>query len=195
MTIHDLPNVKILSREFKADPYPFYARLRAEAPVQAVPMPMHYIGWLLTRYDDVVSVLKDDQRFLKNWKNALTDEQKKFVPWIPPVFEPIMEHLLEVDGVQHNRLRGLVHKAFTPRMIENMRTRIDTLANDLLDQAARKGKFDLIKDYALPIPLTIISDIMGVAPKDRRSFHRLSKAMVDLTSKNSILWSVPAAFG
>lgn len=194
MTVHDLPKVNIYSREFKADPYPFYARLREEAPLHGVWLPMKFPAWLVTRYDDVAAVLKDDTRFIKDWRNAITDEQMKFVPWIPPTFKPIMEHLLRVDGDQHWRLRGLVHKAFSPRIIENMRARVETLANELLDQAERKGKFDLIKDYALPIPLTIISDTLGVREKDRPHFHYWAKMLMDFTSKSNLLWSVPPSY-
>src|SRR5438046_1060870 len=122
-----LPAVNIASREFKANPYPFYARLRAEAPVYRVAVPGNIPAWLITRYDDVVSVLKDDQTFLKNFRSAMTPEQIKKLPWVPPIFRPLEQNLLGLDGEHHARLRGLVHKAFTPKRIEQIRGMVEAL--------------------------------------------------------------------
>src|SRR5687767_14140258 len=100
MTTHNMPQVNIASREFKTDPYPFYAMLRADAPVHAVPMPSAHNkrAWLITRYEDVVMVLKDDVRFIKNERNALSADQKKKLPWVPPMFQAFSQNILMVDG-------------------------------------------------------------------------------------------------
>src|SRR3954454_3762093 len=87
------PQVNIASREFKADPYPFYAQLRAEAPVFRVKLPNKQLAWLITRYDDVSAVLKDDQRFVKNPRNAMTPEQIKKLPWAPSYFNALSQNL------------------------------------------------------------------------------------------------------
>ncbi|MCI0398433.1 MAG: cytochrome P450 [Chloroflexi bacterium] len=190
--INNLPQVNIAGREFKSDPYPFYARLRAEAPVYRTVLPDKQAAWLITRYDDVLMVLKDDQRFVKNFRMAKSDEQLAKLPWIPPMFKPFMNNLLDSDGDVHARRRSLIHKAFTPRVIEQMRGRVETLAHELLDTAARRGQMDLVRDYALPIPLTIISEILGVPPKDREKFHKWSKTLLSLTSAgNSALLGIP----
>ena len=81
----------------------------------------------------------------------------------------------------HTRLRGLVHQAFTPRLIENMRGRVQALTDELLDRVESRGRMDLIHDYALPLPATIIAEILGVPARDRHRFHRWSNAM--LTAK------------
>src|SRR5215831_6540171 len=107
----NLPTVNIASREFRADPYPFYAKLRAEAPVYRTILPDKQVAWLITRYDDVLMVLKDDQRFLKNPYTAKTPEQIAKVPWVPAAFKAFERNLLSLDGADHTRLRGLVHKA------------------------------------------------------------------------------------
>jgi cytochrome P450 len=192
----NLPQVNIAEPKFKANPYPFYARLRAEAPVYPTAIPgLKGRAWLITRYDDVFAVLKDEQRFMKDWRVAMTDEQKKRIPWIPPMFKPLMGHLLDLDGVEHARLRGLIHKAFTPRMIEQMCNRVEALSHDLLDMAEQRGTFDLVADYALPVPLTIISEILGVPPKDRERFSRWTKRMIALSaSGHGMLLGIPAVW-
>jgi cytochrome P450 PksS len=170
-------NVGIASPEHKADPYPFYARLRAESPVCSVPLTGKHSAWLVTRYDDVVSVLKDD-RFAKNKQSALTPEQLGREPWMPSMFKPLARNMLDLDPPDHTRLRALVQKAFTPRLIEGMRDRIQTLTNELLDAVQGQGQMDLMRDYAMPVPTTIIAEMLGVPVEDRHKFHRWSAAIM-----------------
>src|SRR5215475_2880774 len=132
------PPINIASPEFKANPHPFYARLRAEAPVYRTILPDKQAAWLITRYDDVMMVLKDDKRFVKNVRNAKSAQQLAKMPWIPPMFRPLAHNLLDSDWDDHSRMRGLVHKAFTPSLVEQMCGRVQTLANELLDAAERK---------------------------------------------------------
>jgi cytochrome P450 PksS len=172
-----ITNVNIASREFKADPYPFYARLRAEAPVCRVALPGKQTAWLITRYDDVVAVLKDE-RLAKDKRNALTPEQASKQPWVPAMFKPLERNMLDLDAPDHTRLRALVHKAFTPRLIERMQERIQKLADELLDTVQNRWAMDLIRDYALPIPTTIIAQMLGVPVADRHRFHRWSSTIV-----------------
>jgi cytochrome P450 PksS len=169
-----MKDVNIASREFKANPYPFYARLRAEAPVYRVTLPDKQTAWLITRYDDVVRALKDE-RLAKDKLNALTPDQIAKQPWVPKMFMPLTRNMLDLDPPDHTRLRALVQKAFTPRLV---RERIQTLTYNLLDAAQAKGKMDLIRDYALPIPTTIIAEMLGVPAGERHKFQRWSRAMV-----------------
>lgn len=182
MASHSVPTVDIASREFNQNPYPFYKMLRAEAPVHPVKVAGSYNkrAWLITRYDDVVSVLKDDARFIKHPTNALDQSQVKKLPWMPSMFKAFSANILYVDGADHLRLRGLIHKAFTPRMIEKMQGNVETLTNRLLDDAEKRGSFDLINDFALPIPLNIIADMLGVDRKDRSNFAKWSKSMIEV---------------
>src|SRR5262245_59610286 len=119
--MNNLPKVNIASREFKTNPYPFYARLRAESPVYRTILPDKQPAWLVTRYEDVLMVLKDEERFVKNRNTAMSKEQLAKTPWVPPMFKSLMHTLLDKDKGEHARLRGLIHKAFTPRLIERMR--------------------------------------------------------------------------
>jgi len=190
-TTNNLPIVDIASRKFKADPYPFYARLRAEAPVYRTLVPAYrgiwprkQPAWLITRYEDVLMVLKDDERFVKDRALTITGQQPSKQASLPSAIKAFERNLLDVDGAEHERLRGLIHKAFTPRLIEHMRQRVQALSNELLDSAERKGQFDLIRDYALPVPMTIISEILGVPPKDRLRFARWSKGVVSVSGSS-----------
>jgi cytochrome P450 PksS len=189
--MNKLPTVNIASREFKANPYPFYAQLRAEAPVYRTVLPDKQPAWLVTRYADVMAILKDDLHFAKNPVNAKSPEQIKKMPWVPPMFRAFSHNMLDSDSDQHTRLRGLVHKAFTPQLVEHMRNRVETLANELLDNATHLGRMDVIKDYALPIPLTIISEIMGIERADRENFHRWMSTIMELSSTAFPLVGIP----
>src|SRR6266567_797519 len=169
--------VDVTDATFKANPFPFYAQLRAEAPVFPVKLPTKQRAWLITRYDDVLNVLKDE-RFAKDCRNAMTPEQLKKLPWMPPMFKPLEHNMIDLDSPDHTRLRALVHKAFTPRLIEQMRDQIQALTNELLERAEPNGGMDLIADFALPLPLTMIGRILGVPAEDNQKFHRWSKTLI-----------------
>ena len=185
--------MNIVSAEFKADPFPFFARLRVSDPVYRTTLPDKTPVWLLTRYDDVNSLLRD-QRFTKNRRNALTNDQLRKLPWTPPMFRPLERNMLDLDPPDHTRLRSLVHKAFTPGLVEQMRSRTQAISDELLDRVAPLGEMDLISDFALPLPMTIITEILGVPAKDHDKFHRWSKAVVALTSPSPTLRVLPAVW-
>ena len=185
--------VNIVSAEFKADPFPFFARLRASDPVYRTTLPDKTVVWLLTRYDDVTALLRDE-RFTKNRRSALTKEQLRKLPWVPPMFRPLERNMLDVDPPDHTRLRSLVHKAFTPGLVEQMRLRTQTIADELLDRVVSTGEMDLIRDFALPLPMTIITEILGVPAKDHDKFHRWSKAVVSLSSPTPTLRVLPGVW-
>jgi cytochrome P450 len=188
-----LSTVDVTAPAFKADPFPFYARLRAEAPVLPVTVPRMGQAWLVTRYDDVAAVLKDDRRLVKNQREALTREQLKKTRTVPRMFSALERGMLSLDGDDHDRLRALVHKAFTPRRIEQMREQMQLVADDLLDAAERRGgRMDLIADYALPLPLTMIGRIIGVPEKDHRRFSAWSTALIGTGSRRNPLGAVPS---
>src|SRR5262249_16332956 len=181
----------ITSSAFKADPYPFYGHLRRNFPVQRVTLPDRRTAWLVTRYDDVSAVLKDP-RFAKDKSNVLTREQ---LPWVPAFFAPLEQNMLDRDPPDHTRLRLLVQKAFTPRLVEQMRPRIETLTSDLLDAVAHRGSMELIHDYALPLPTTVIAEMLGMPGGDRHKFHRWSNRILTLTSSRwGALLSIPSVW-
>lgn len=183
--------VRIASPEFKADPFPYYARLRAEAPVLRMTLLAKEAAWLVTRYDDVATVLKDE-RFVKDPMNALTPIQAGNRPWFRklPLFKSMQRNMVNLDPPDHTRLRALVGKAFTPRLIEQLRQRVQTLTDELLDNVQDRGRMDVIRDYALPLPATIIAEMLGVPVEDRHRFHRWSNAMMTISSNWRMLKAV-----
>ena len=183
--------VDILSSEFKSNPFPLLARLREEKPFCRVTLLDKTPVWLVTRYEDVKKLLTDE-RFAKSRYNALTPEQLRKQPWVPPMFRPLERTMIDLDPPEHTRLRQLVHKAFTPRLIEQMRERVQTLANELLDAITRKAEMDLIREYALPLPMTIITEILGVPAHDRDKFHKWSKVIVAVDQFNANWRVIPA---
>jgi cytochrome P450 PksS len=170
-------DVDIAGRAFKADPYPLFARLRAEAPVCRVPIADKHATWLVTRYDDVVAVLKDE-RIIKQRRLAFTPEQAARQPWIPAAVRPLERNMLDLDPPDHTRLRGLVHKAFTPRMVDDLRGRVQQITDELLDAVRDRGRMDLIRDFALPLPSIVIAELLGIPVRDRHRFHRWSTALL-----------------
>lgn len=187
----NLDHIDIAARQHKTNPYPFYARLRAEHPVYPVTLPDKRTIWLITRYDDVVTVLKDE-RFVKNQANAAAGNKTAKQPWIPPFARPLTRHMLNQDKPDHPRLRGLVNKAFSPRLVEQMRGRIQSLTSELLKRVHGQRHIDLIPDYALPIPTTIIAEMLGVPAEDCSKFNRWSNTVMQVsTTRWGILRAIP----
>ena len=160
----------IVSPAFKADPLPASARLRAELPVARVSVPgVPDDAYLVTRYEDAVAVLRDE-RFVKDVRNA-RDPVHLRQPWMLRALQPLAHTMLDSDGDEHRRLRSLVRDTFTPRYVAQLEPRIQEVADELLERMAAAGKADLVADYALLLPLTLISEILGVAERDRLRFR------------------------
>jgi cytochrome P450 PksS len=167
----DLPDFS--SPDFKCDPFPVLARMRAECPVARFPAGGDKAPWLVTRHADVVALLKDER-----FTTDMSQVPGARLPWIPGFARPLTRNMLDLDDPDHRRLRALVQKAFTPQMIEPMRARIHALSADLLDRAGRAGTVDLVRDYALPIPTIIISEMLGIPLSDRARFQRWTSIIV-----------------
>ena len=172
---------ELAASRFKANPYPFYARLRAEAPVCRTTI-FRQPTWLVTRYRDVLALLKDE-RFVKDWPPRTR--------WVHRLSGPATRHMLNADAPDHTRLRTLVHKAFTPRFVERLRERIQSACDEMLDKAATDGRLELMHGYALPLPLTIIAELLGIPAEDRLRFHSLSRRNLAASSLVNILRALP----
>lgn len=192
MNEREIVSPDLASPRFKADPYPFYARLRAEAPVWRTRLPDKRTAWLVTRYEDVAGVLKDG-RLAKDPLNAQDPEQRAEGPWVPGFLKPLEQNMLDLDDPDHKRLRALVSKAFTPRLIERLRERIEGICRELLDVMERKSRTELVRDYALPLPATVIAELLGIPAKDQRRFHRWSNRIVSISSGRDVWRALPAA--
>jgi cytochrome P450 len=167
----------LYSDDFRADTYATFARMREHDPVFCQPgVDGETPIWFVTRYDDAEAVLLDDERFVRDPRLALPPEQLRqglpeFVPFID-------SNMLNRDGDDHTRLRRLVSKAFTPRMIEQLRPRIQEIADALIDPVAPAGEMELVSDFAFPLPITVIAELLGVPVADRARFREWSAAMV-----------------
>lgn len=177
-----LPRLDLDDPQLRRDPYPVYRRLRAEAPVSVAARRVMCDAVVVARHDDVVRVLKDDEHFANDVR--VTPDYRPPPRWIPDIIRSFQDNMLGRDGAIHRRLRGLVHKAFTPARVATMRAGIADLTDRLLDAAeARGGPIDLIRDLALPLPLAVVSDMLGVPEPERRAFHRRMDGVVDFEAR------------
>ena len=163
--------------EFLQDPYPTYDLFRAESPV-------HWSDawqcWLLSRYDDVASALRDYGSFSSVGTTARFLDQlpPKALKKITPLYEHFTTGLVRLDPPDHTRVRSITNKAFTPRVVEHLRSRIEQVVGERIDAIIPTGKIDLIADLAYPLPTTIIADMFGFPLEDRAKFKRLSDQIV-----------------
>ena len=181
------PLIDITRPEFKANPFPYYANLRDREPVSRARMG-RMEGWLVTRYDDVLAALKDP-RFGKDVRRVQSSAALSKRPWMPDFLRAMECNMLDQDDPNHARLRALVHRAFTPARIERLRSRIVTLAGELLDKVQAQGELELIRDFALPLPLTVIGELLGVSAEDRVRFQRDVYKRQSFHSVQSDSWS------
>ena len=180
------------SPELRADPHAAYADLRRNEPVYRQKTPDGHSRWFILRHEDVELVMRDTRRFVHNRRNALPPEERNQIQPSMGLAKQINSHLLLNDPPDHTRLRTLVNKAFTPRIINRMRGRVQSLADSLLDKAQAKGEMDLINDYAYPVPLTIIAELLGIPTEDNERFRHWSQTFIYPHSNKGALESMQA---
>ncbi|MFE5171824.1 cytochrome P450 [Streptomyces sp. NPDC056634] len=169
---------ELFTWEFASDPYPAYAWLREHAPVHRTKLPSGVEAWLVTRYADARQALADS-RLSKNPEHHAEDAQGKSKTGIPGERSAnLMTHLLNIDPPDHTRLRRLVSKAFTPRRVAAFAPRVQELADDLIDRFAPRGEADLIHDFAFPLPIYAICDLLGVPREDQDDFRDWAGMMI-----------------
>jgi cytochrome P450 len=151
---------------FIADPYPVYAEMRERSPIWYHEPTDH---WLVSRFSDVNALLRD-RRFGRTYHHVATHAEMgrpEEPDWHGPFWHLIRNGILDMEPPDHTRVRSLVSKAFTPRMVEGLRDRIQRMMDDLLDDVAGAGEFDLISTLAEPLPVAVIAELLGVPPEDR----------------------------
>jgi cytochrome P450 len=167
-----------LTPEKLENPYPYYARLRENAPVWFSNEGGY---WLISRYEDVNAILRDIH-YSKKMTNA-KGVDKLIARFLDPRLFGMMQtrqhSMLQQDPPDHTRLRGLVNKAFTPKMVEELRPHIESISASLIDAVADKGKMDLIADYAFPLPVTVISEMLGIPTADRDKIKHLARPITE----------------
>ncbi len=169
--MNEPPVFNPLDPAFRIDPYPTYARLRAEDPVHQA----EFGALVFSRYDDCLSLLRDprsssDGRNSTAYKEAI--ERGVVDSEMLIVEEP---SFLFRDPPDHTRLRGLVNKAFTPRVVERLRPRIQARVDELLDAVAEQGSLEVIEDLAYPLPVAVICELLGVPVEDHVTFRDWSR--------------------
>ncbi|RIK42623.1 MAG: cytochrome P450 [Chloroflexi bacterium] len=163
---------------FKANPYPTYATMRQAMPVYRRDAANGKSIWFITRYDDVAALLRDHTHFVKDVRNTMTPMERAQLPPTPPLVNLLSNHMLNLDPPDHTRLRTLVNKAFTAAVVQQMAGRVQDIADDLLDRVQARGRMDLIEDFAFPLPMTVIAELLGIPARDRARFRRWSDAFV-----------------
>jgi cytochrome P450 len=165
----------LLTPEFLADPYRYYRQLREESPVF---WSERLQAWVLTRYADVKPALHDPRL---NSGDRIAAIMRGLPEGERDRFQVLATHLNRwvafVDPPDHTRLRRLVTKAFTPAVMEDLRSTIQATVNELLDAVQGQAQFDIVEALAFPLPATVIAALLGIPPDDREDFKRWSNAI------------------
>jgi len=158
--------------EIRANPYPFYEKLRNQDPA-------HWdeeLGfWVLSRYADIDSLYTDErfsraQGLMRGFERLSESEQQI----VEPVYHSFSKTVFYADPPYHTHLRGLMNHAFTPRRVERLRAYINKVVNELLDAAQTKVEIDVVEDLAYPLPVMVIAELLGLPVSDRARFKKWS---------------------
>lgn len=160
MTEDAVPASELYTDEFAADPYPAFARLRADKPVCPVSSP-RFDSYLITRFDDAKTALTDP-RLSKD----LYGPEQHYLRIFGPNSEGLNKNMLNSDPPEHTRLRRIVSQAFAPRRIEALRPRVARIVDDLLDKIVPQGQSELMHEFAIPLPMRVISELLGIPAAD-----------------------------
>jgi cytochrome P450 family 109 len=153
-----IPMKELDAREDRLYPFPIYETLRENTPVRFDPS---RDTWDVFRYADVHRILKDHETFSSRRGADIRQE-----------------NLLIMDPPKHTQMRDIVNKAFTPKAIQDQAAKIEAIANELLDAAIEKGEMDVVRDFAYPLPVIVIAELLGVPPEDRKFFKEWSDTLV-----------------
>ncbi len=182
MTDHTLE--ELTSQEFRQNPYPLFAQLRAAQALTRFTMPGGMTVWMATRYAEAQEILKDTTHFVKDMRKVAPPAfvEKIFHGEGGESLRLLSQHMLASDPPDHTRLRKLVSKAFTLRVVEQMRPRIQQITDELLDVVQPQGRMELIGDFAFPLPITVISELLGIPVEDRPKFRVWTTALFNVSS-------------
>ncbi|MBX3082201.1 MAG: cytochrome P450 [Anaerolineae bacterium] len=176
-----MPSIS-LGADFIANPFPMLEMLRNNMPVFRYELPNGKAMWFITRFEDAIRALRDT-RLSSNAYHTLGGGQAGRQSALG-----LERSMVFLDDPDHARLRTLVSKAFTPRFIEELRPRIEEIADALLDKVEPRKGMDLVDDFAFPLPINVISEMLGVPPEDREQIREGSSALSDATSTDPRRW-------
>ncbi|PGK78405.1 cytochrome P450 family protein [Bacillus thuringiensis] len=168
--------INLASSQFKEDAYEIYKESRKKQPILFVNQVEIGKEWLITRYEDALPLLKDN-RLKKDWTNVFSQDIKNMYLSVDNS-DHLTTHMLNSDPPNHSRLRSLVQKAFTPKMIAQLDGRIQRIADDLISDIERKGTLNLVDDYSFPLPIIVISEMLGIPKEDQAKFRIWSHAVI-----------------
>ncbi|MEU6375178.1 cytochrome P450 [Streptomyces sp. NPDC046909] len=176
MPVLTLEELSPTGHDFAADPYPVYATLRGKGPVHRIRVPGSGEAWLVVSRDAARAALTDPR---------LCNDIRHSASWQSDGGHALGRNMLQSDPPQHTRLRRLVAGHFTPQRIAGLRPRIEDIAEELIAVLPRRGTADLVASYALPLPVTVICDLLAVPAEDRAAFHAWSAELVMPTSQEA----------
>ncbi|MDQ1707008.1 MAG: hypothetical protein QOJ88_219 [Pyrinomonadaceae bacterium] len=159
------------SPEFLANPYPIFDEMRSVAPVYWSDANGY---WLLTSYSDIVAQIQNDRLSSNRIRAHAGRMPEAAKEHFRPFFAAVSSWMLMIDPPDHTRLRGLVNKAFTPRVVENMRGLIERLVAEMLAAVKPTGRMDIMTDLANPLPAMVIAELLGVPAMDQQQFKTWS---------------------
>ena len=168
--------INLASAQFKEDAYEIYKESRKMQPILFVNEVEIGKEWLITRYEDALPLLKDN-RLKKDAANVFPQDTTNMYLSVDNS-DHLTTHMLNSDPPNHSRLRSLVQKAFTPKMISQLDKRIERIADDLISDIERKGTLNLVDDYSFPLPIIVISEMLGIPKEDQAKFRIWSHAVI-----------------
>lgn len=175
----------VLSGKSEENPFFVFSKTCDIGPIIPISNPIGDTDnqtWIVVHMEEAVQILKNAKQFTvdptsieekENFRDKINSKEKSSAP--DTFFTG--KSMLFLDGLDHRRLRMLVSKAFTPRYMEGLRPRVQEIADELLDKVHSKGEMDLVKDYAYPLPINVISEMLGVPYEDREKLKDWSSAI------------------
>jgi len=186
--------IDFASQAFARDPFPTYASLRAAGPVIRTRLPILGKTWVATTYQAASEVLKDDETFVMEAKKVGKTLFSGILRLLPRTLRVLAENMLRHDNPDHRRLRRLVEQAFSRHSVENMRDRIGVLCDGLLAGLAGRETVDLLEEWARPLPVAVICELLGLPDEDRPKFTRWVKVLFRSVSLVGMLLALPTIF-
>ena len=173
-------NLPIFDKQTRANPHALYKQMR-EMPGFYRAIDPH-TGWthqFITRYDDCITALKNHD-FIKDFRKVqhIIDEKQRTGPSSLPRRDVMRHNMLFLDEPDHTRLRRLVIKGFTPQRMDSLIPRIQQITDDLLDKIDTSTPGDLVADLALPLPIIVIAELIGIPPEERKQFRAFATDLI-----------------
>lgn len=176
--------------DFLRNPGPTLARLRDEGPLVSVKIPVLGRIWLTTSDATTREVLKDTDLFRRDPQAITGKTMLQTFWWMPKTMAPLMQNLVVRDDPDHKRLRRLVEQAFARQTIEDMRPRIEALADELLDRIEPHGPVDIVKAYTRELPFEVICELLGLPPDTRETLRKRVKPISGASNLPNMMWAM-----